>query len=183
MKTKLIVVAITFILGFGAFNYTEAQIKQEGKIGFVNPQAILANMPEMKAVQQRLQNFALRKQQELAEKDQFLQTEVTKYQQKIGVISAEAQAVEEDRLRQLQNELLVAQQTAESELEQKRQELVGPLFDQIKNAINTVAKRMELTYVLNNTTSTGDQIILYVSEQYGEKYNLTEGVMEELGMF
>ena len=42
---------------------------------------------------------------------------------------------------------------------------------------------MELTYVLNNTTSTGDQIILYVSEQYGEKYNLTEGVMEELGMF
>ena len=60
MKTKLIVVAITFILGFGAFNYTEAQITQEGKIGFVNPQAILANMPEMKAVQQRLQNFALR---------------------------------------------------------------------------------------------------------------------------
>lgn len=182
MKIKLIVV-ITFILGFGAFNNTEAQITQEGKIGYVNPQLILANMPEMKAVQQRLQNLALKKQQELSTLEQAFQADVTVYQQKVGVISAEAQKAEEERLSKLQNELMVAKQTAESELEQKRQEFVGPLFEDIRNAINTVANRMKLTYVLNNTTSTGDQIILYVSESYGEKYNLTEAVMEELGMF
>ena len=42
---------------------------------------------------------------------------------------------------------------------------------------------MELTYVLNTTTSTGDLVILYASEEYSAKYNITEAVMEELGMF
>ena len=46
-----------------------------------------------------------------------------------------------------------------------------------------VAERMELTYVLNTTTSTGDLVILYASEDYAERYNITEAVMEELGMF
>ena len=99
------------------------------------------------------------------------------------MISAEAQAAEEERLGRLQNEFLQAQQSAETELEQKRQELVGPLLEQIGNAISVVAKRMELTYVLNTTTSTGDLVILYVSEEYAAENNITESVMEELGMF
>lgn len=184
MKTTIkILAAILLVVGFGVNNTAQAQVAEEVKIGYVNPQAILANMPEMRAVQQRIQNFALRKQQELLEQEQAFQAEVTTYQQKIGVISAEAQAAEEERLGQLQNDLLNAQQTAEGELEQKRQELVGPLLEQIGNAINTVAERMELTYVLNTTTSTGDLVILYVSEDYAAKYNITESVMEELGMF
>lgn len=175
--------AFLLVLGFGVTNTVQAQAGEDVKIGYVNPQAILANMPEMKAVQQRIQNFALRKQQELVQKEQAFQAEVTTYQQKIGVISAEAQAQEEERLGQLQAELVQAQQTAETELEQKRQELVGPLLEQIGNAINVVAERMNLTYVLNTTTSTGDLVILYASEEYSAKYNITEAVMEELGMF
>lgn len=183
MKAKIITIAaFLLVMGFGV-NSAQAQGSEEVKIGFVNPQAILQNMPEMKAVQQRLQNFALRKQQELAELEQAFQAEVVTYQQKSDVISEETRAQEEERLTQLQNELLQAQQTAEGELEGKRQELVGPLLEQIGNAINTVAERMSLTYVLNTTTSTGDLVILYASEEYGSKYNITEAVMEELGMF
>lgn len=183
MKLKLILLVFLFVIGFGEPQEINAQTTEEVKIGYVNPQAILQNMPEMKAVQQRIQNFALRKQQELLAKEEAFQAEVTTYQQKIGVISAEAQAAEEERLGRLQNEFLQAQQSAETELEQKRQELVGPLLEQIGNAISVVAKRMELTYVLNTTTSTGDLVILYVSEEYAAENNITESVMEELGMF
>lgn len=180
---RITLAAIMLVLGFGVNNHIEAQTTEEVKIGYVNPQAILASMPEMQAVRQRLQNLALRKQQELLEKEQNFQSEVAVFQQKIGVISADAQASEEERLGQLQNDLLVAQQSAENELEAKRQELVGPLLEQIGNAITVVAERMELTYVLNTTTSTGDLVILYASEEYAERYNITEAVMEELGMF
>lgn len=183
MKLKLILLVFLFVIGIGEPQEINAQTTEEVKIGYVNPQAILQNMPEMKAVQQRIQNFALRKQQELLAKEEAFQAEVTTYQQKIGVISAEAQAAEEERLGRLQNEFLQAQQSAETELEQKRQELVGPLLEQIGNAISVVAKRMELTYVLNTTTSTGDLVILYVSEEYAVENNITESVMEELGMF
>ena len=152
-------------------------------IGYVNPQAVLANMPEMKAVQQRIQNFTARKQQELTDKEQKFQTEVAAYQQKAGVISADAKAKEEERLAGLQQELVNAQQKAESEVQQRRSELLGPLYEQIGNAINEVATEMKLTYVLNTTTSTGDLIILYAAQDYQEKYDITQKVMEKLGMF
>ncbi len=173
---------ITALILLGVQGIAQAQ-SEELKIGYVSPQAILQNMPEMKAVQQRLQNFTARKQQELNQKEQAFQAEVTAYQQKVGVISAEAQAQEEQRLGQLQNDLLQAQQTAEQELQAKRNELLGPLLEQIGNAIDTVAERMGLGYVLNTTTSTGDLVILYASDDFQSKYDITQAVMDELGMF
>lgn len=155
----------------------------ELKIGYVNPQSILANMPEMRAVQQRLQNFTARKQQELSTLEQDFQTQVAQYQQKVGVISAEAQQQEEVRLGQLQQELLQAQEVAEQELAQRRDELVGPLLEQIGAAIEAVAQKQGLSYVLNTTTSSGDMIILYASEDFRAKFDITQSVMEELGMF
>jgi outer membrane protein len=155
----------------------------ELKIGYVNPQSILANMPEMRAVQQRLQNFTARKQQELSTLEQDFQTQVAQYQQKVGVISAEAQQQEEVRLGQLQQELLQAQEVAEQELAQRRDELVGPLLEQIGSAIEAVAQKQGLSYVLNTTTSSGDMIILYASEDFRAKFDITQSVMEELGMF
>lgn len=155
----------------------------ELKIGYVNPQSILANMPEMRAVQQRLQNFTARKQQELSTLEQEFQTQVAEYQQKVGVISAEAQQQEEARLGQLQQELLQAQEVAEQELAQRRDELVGPLLEQIGSAIEAVAQKQGLSYVLNTTTSSGDMIILYASEDFRVKFDITQSVMEELGMF
>lgn len=155
----------------------------ELKIGYVNPQSILANMPEMRAVQQRLQNFTARKQQELSTLEQDFQTQVAQYQQKVGVISAEAQQQEEVRLGQLQQELLQAQEVAEQELAQRRDELVGPLLEQIGSAIEAVAQNQGLSYVLNTTTSSGDMIILYASEDFRAKFDITQSVMEELGMF
>lgn len=155
----------------------------ELKIGYVNPQSILANMPEMRAVQQRLQNFTARKQQELSTLEQDFQTQVVQYQQKVGVISAEAQQQEEVRLGQLQQELLQAQEVAEQELAQRRDELVGPLLEQIGSAIEAVAQKQGLSYVLNTTTSSGDMIILYASEDFRAKFDITQSVMEELGMF
>ena len=155
----------------------------ELKIGYVNPQSILANMPEMRAVQQRLQNFTARKQQELSTLEQDFQSEVVEYQQKVGVISAEAQQQEEARLGKLQQELLQAQEVAEQELAQRRDELVGPLLEQIGSAIEAVAQKQGLSYVLNTTTSAGDMIILYASEDFRAKFDITQSVMEELGMF
>ena len=172
-RTSLLIAALALVIGF-----SNGASAQETKIGYVNPQSILANMPEMKAVQQRLQNLTARKQQELYDKEAAFQQEVAAYQQKIGVISAEAQQQEEARLTQLQNDLGTAQQAAELEIQQRREQLLGPLLEQIGNAIDEVASELELTYVLNTTTSTGDLVILYVSEEYRTKYDITQKVPE-----
>jgi len=177
--SKIIVtVALVFL---AAPSFTLAQTN-ELKIGYVDPQAILQKMPEMKAVQQRLQNFAERKREELANKQTDFQQQVQEYQQKSAVISDEAKAKEEERLGQLNAELQQFQSQIQQELQQKQQELVGPLFQQIEQSINAVAEDMGLTYVINTTTTNGDVIILYASQEAQDKYNITDPVMRDLGI-
>ncbi|MBO6620715.1 MAG: OmpH family outer membrane protein [Balneola sp.] len=160
---------------------TNAQ-SQELKIGFVNPQAVLNRMPEMKAVQQRLKNFADRKSLEIEQKELELQNAVNVYEQKKDVISAAAKTAEEEKLQQMSNDLNEATRTAQQEIQNKRNELLGPLQNQIGAAISAVAEQKGLAYVLNTTTSSGDIIILYASQEYGSKYNITDAVMVELGI-
>lgn len=155
---------------------------QDMTIGFVEPRAILERMPEMRAVQQRLQNFAERKQTELGSKEQELQTELELYQQKVGVISESARQQEEERLTALETEFRQLQSQAQQELQQRQAELMGPLLQQVQEAIDAVASRKGLDYVLNQTTSNGDVIILYVSPRVQEEYDITDDVMQELGI-
>lgn len=179
---KLSVLFLTAFLAFAAPELSMAQ-SAELQIGFVNPQAVLARMPEMRAVQQRIQNFAEQKQQELLAQDRAFQQAFAEYQSKAGVISEAANQREQERLAEMQQELIEAQQNAEEALQRRREELLGPLFQQIGTAIDAVAQNMGLSYVLNTTTSTGDLIILYASEEFQAKYDITEAVMKELGIF
>lgn len=161
---------------------TDKVTAQDVEIGYVDPQAVLAKMPEMKAIQQRLQNFVDRKREELAQKEQNFNQEVQSYQQKSSVISDAARQKEEERLGQLNAELQQFRTQLQQEVQQKQQELVGPLLQQINEAINKVASDMGLTYVLNTTTSNGDVIILYASDEAQQKYDITDRVMRQMGI-
>lgn len=179
---KRILTLSAFCVVFAATLGVSQSSAQELKIGYVEPQAILAKMPEMKAVQQRLQNFAERKQKELAQKEQEFNAEITNFEQRSAVISEDAKQKEQERLGQLNAELQQYRTQLQQEMQQKQQELVGPLLDQIGTAIDQVANDMNLTYVLNTTTSNGDAIILYASDEAQEKYDITDQVMQQLGI-
>ena len=173
--------SIGVCLVFGALLATNLQA-QETKIGFVNPQAILNRMPEMKAIQQRLKNFEDRQRSMLANEEAAIVQAFTLYEQKKDVISATAKKAEEEKLSKMQTDFEQSQRDANTAVQQKRNELLGPLQQQIGQAIDAVAKKMELSYVLNTVTSTGDMVILYASQEYASKYNITDAVMVELGI-
>lgn len=179
----LSIVTLIILSAMIAVPTADAQVAEgDMEIGFVDPRAVLQRMPEMSAVRQRLQNLAERKQTELAEKEQELQSEMELYQQKVGVISEEARQTEEQRLTELDQEFRQLQSQAQQEVEQRRAELMSPLLQQIQEAIDAVASERGLDYVLNTTTSTGDVIILYVSPEVESEYDITDAVMENLGI-
>lgn len=182
MFKRLLSISLLSLLAIGFITVSQARAQQSQEIGYVDPQEILNKMPEMKAVQQRLQNFIDKKRQEYAEKQQNFQQQVSEYQQKQSVISESAKQKEEERLGKLNSELQQYQGQIQQEIQQKQQELVGPLLDQIDQAVNTVAQNMGLTYVINRRTSQGDAIILYTSQQAQQKYDITEEVKNELGI-
>ncbi len=177
---KVYTLGFIFLIAITTLMAAPAVQAQDMKIGFVEPRAVLERMPEMRAVQQRLQNFAERKQNQLVQKERELQTEVELYQQKVGVISEQARQSEEERLNALDTEFRQMQQQAQQEMAQQRAQLMSPLLEQIQEAIDAVAERKGLDYVLNTTTSAGDVIILYVSPQVREEYDITDAVMAQL---
>lgn len=182
MLKRILSLSLLCFLIVGFAGPSNAIAQQQTEIGYVDPQAILQKMPEMKAVQQRLQNFVERKREEFATKQQDFQQQVAEYQQKADVINESAQQREEERLGELNAELQQFQSQIQQEIQEKQQELVDPLLDQIDEAVNSVAEEMGLTYVINTTTSQGDMIILYASDEAEQKYNITDRVMRELGI-
>lgn len=170
------------LLLFTAVMFSADLQAQELKIGYVDPQTILERMPEMKAVQQRIINFTEKKSNELRTKEAELNTAIEVYRQKESAISESAKKAEQEKLQQQSMELSQAEQTAQQEIAQRRNELLGPLLDQIDEAISAVAKKNGLGYVLNTMTNSGDLIILYASDDFRSKYDITSQVMDELGM-
>lgn len=182
MFKRILSISLLCFLIVGFADRSTANAQDQTEIGYVDPQSILSKMPEMKAVQQRLQNFIERKREEFASKQQDFQQQVAEYQQKEDVINESARQREEERLGKLNAELQEFQSQIQQEIQQKQQELVSPLLDQIDEAVSAVAQDMGLTYVINTTTSQGDMIILYASNEAEQKYNITDRVMRQLGI-
>lgn len=177
---KVYTLGFIFLIAISTLMAAPEVQAQDMKIGFVEPRAVLERMPEMRAVQQRLQNFAERKQNELVQKERELETERELLQQKVGVISDQARQSEDERLNALETEFMQMQQEAQREMQEQRAKLMSPLLEQIQQAINQVASSKGLDYVLNTTTSTGDVIILYASPEMRDEYDITDEVMTEL---
>lgn len=173
---KINLIAIFVILSF------QSVWAQQTKIGFVDPQSVLTRMPEMAAVEQRLRNFAEKKQKEIIDKQTDLRQQVDLYQQKQSVISAESRKKEEERLARLNQDVMQLQNQSQQEMQAKQAELIGPLLEQIQNAINAVSKDLGLSYVFNSVTSEGEFIILYASDEMKKNYDITEKVMDKLGV-
>jgi len=183
MKKTWIIIACILFTGIAASaNIVQAQPQEELKIGFVDPQTIMRSMPEMAAIERRLQNFIDRKRQEFAEKEATFRREVEEYQQKMSVISDEARRREEERLAGLNLELQEFQQNFQQEIQERQFELIEPLLNKIQGAIETVARERDFTYVLNTMTNNGDFIILYASERAHRDYDITDEVMQRLDL-
>ncbi len=184
MKSTFLLVVITLSIGFISGNapVTQAQQTEESgmTIGYVDPQTILMSMPDMAAIERRLQNFAEQRREEFAEKENRFRQEVEEYQQKMGVISEEAQQQEEERLAELNMELQEFSQNFQMEYQERQMELMEPLFDQIQDAIDDVATERGFTYVLNTMTERGDFVILYASEEAQNNYDITNEVKRTL---
>lgn len=177
MKNSLLLSALVLLITIGLYTPVQAQ---ELKIGYVDPNSLLMRMPEMAAVERRLQNFAERKRREFREKQETLQRDSESLEQRRAVISADAVAREEQRLTTLYTELQQFESSYATELQQQQAELMGPLLEKVQNAINTVAGELGLTYVLNTMTNSGDFIILYASPAMQAQNDITARVAAKL---
>lgn len=146
------------------------------RIGYANQEALLANMPEMKEVQKKLQQEARQQQQELQKERQELRKKMKQYQQQQSLLSDSARAQRQRALRQQQQELQKSSQQRQQQLRKREQELMQPLLKDLQSAIETVSAEKNLDLVLRS------QALLDVDEKSDAVMNISPDVAQQLGI-
>lgn len=164
---------ITAILLFGMVTTTLAQIK----VGYMNTQEVLNQLPERERVEKELQAFISDKQDQLSERATEYQDAVADYQSNQADMTQQEMENREQELTEMRTSLDEFDQSLRSQIQQKRQELLSPLLDRVDKAIAAVAESEGLDFVLNEATNSGNPLIFYAS---ANQINITEQVVSRL---
>lgn len=162
----------TFLLlfAFGA----AAQAQQ--KIGYVNTDVIMEQIPEYKGIQQQLTIISDGWRQELQTMQQQIDSLRNEFESKEILYTDELRAEKRQELQTLvqqREQFLNDKFGPEGEYYQKQQELLEPIQRRIYEAITAVAQRQGFDFIFDRARNTS---LLFGQNQW----NLNEEVLQEL---
>ena len=142
---KNILIAITFIISVSSFAQT--------KIGHVNSQELLDTLESRKLAIKQLDDFKLEGMKELQEMNKAFEAAYIIFQQKEKDYSPVLLKMEQEKLGRKQQELESRQQELEKGLQIYNEELNKPILDRITQAIEIVADRKKLSYIIDESAT------------------------------
>lgn len=166
---KKILFTTALFLSLAIFGQCFAQ-----KIGHINSSDLLALMPERKTAETALQDYAKQLEGQLATMSAEYDAKVQEFQSKESVMT---DVVKQDKVKEINNleqRIKDFQQTAQESLQKKETELLTPMLDKAKKAIQDVAKEAGYKYILD--TSAG--LVLH----FEESDNILALVKKKLGI-
>lgn len=154
------------------------QVHAQQKIGYVDSQYILEQMPEYATVQQKLDRLEQQWEQELKQMRQEIDKMFQEYQaRELLYTEAERRRKREEIMRE--EEALRAFRRnhfgPEGELYRQQQQLMRPIQEKILEAIEEVAQREGYDYIFDKS---GDFLFLFAREEH----NISDLVLEELNV-
>ncbi|WP_236980874.1 OmpH family outer membrane protein [Membranihabitans maritimus] len=144
------------------------------KFAYVNSQAILENLPEVKAADAEIQTLQEQLQKKAQEKVQAFRTKMMELQQQrdAGELSPKQLEEESQKLQADETELQQFQGQMQTQIMQKQQSLLQPIQEKIQKAIDDVAVEDGYTFVFDLSTG----VLMYADEST----NITEKVKAKL---
>lgn len=177
----LLYLTLFFLIGLNV----KKAFTQNLKIGVIDYHSILVKMPEMKAVEQRIQNLIEKKRNELLEMQSEYEKAISDYQEKVNVISSDQLLLEQEKVRQLQQKINKFQLQAQQEVESSQNTWMEPLLNKIENAAQEIADSKDIDLLLtissnsiNSTVLTKN--VLYMNEDLKDELNVTQEIIELL---
>jgi len=148
-------------------------------VGVMNPDQVLDSLPETAEIQSSMQQYIQEREQRFQDRYQSWVQELTEFteQAEAGELSEQEQAGEEERLSEMEEELNSLQTRIQNQIRQRQNELFSPLLNRVDEAMETVARDLNLNYVINTQSSNGDPIVYYMSDR---GVDITEHVIEQL---
>jgi outer membrane protein len=158
---------------FAAFT---SKVGAQLKIGYVDSDAIMKQLPDAQDVQKKLDAMIKEWQEEISKMERDWKTKYDDYDKRKLILSEQKRAEIEKELVALEDQFTKYRQAklgVKGELFQKQEELMKPIQNRIFTVIEQIAKEKDYDYVFDRS---GDIMFLYAKEEY----DLTKEVIEKL---
>jgi len=166
MKKLIILFALFFV----------CPIFAQVKIGYINSEAIMKQLPEAQDAQRKLDNLVQEWQAELRKLESEWKQKYDAYDRDKLIMSDQTRAEKEKELVDLENRIMQYREQKfgqNGELFQKQEEFMKPIQNKIFNALEKIAKDEGYDFVFDKS---GEILLLYANE----KYDLTNKVLQAL---
>ena len=163
-------IGIILIFFFFVFQPLFGQLK----IGYVDSDTIMKELPDAQDAQKRLDSFIQEWQEELGKKEKQFKDRYGDYEKRKLIMSKQKRAEVEKELVDLEKEISDFRQQkfgVNGELFKNQEEIMKPIENKVFNAIKEVAEEEDLDFVFDRS---GDIIFLYAKEEYDITYKVLE---------
>ena len=150
------------------------------RIGYTDHEVIISNMPRTREIQQELQAEVESGQRILQSMQQDLAGKIERYQTQQALLSDERKQEREKELRALEEELRSKATQLEEDLVRREVDLMGPIFQRVDDAIQTIASEKNLDLILRTQAGPSQPILLYANPD--RIVDVTLEVARELGI-
>lgn len=170
---KILSIAFVMIAAFAISNNAMAQ--NTYKFGHIDSNELLSIMPERESAKSALENHAKQLEETLTVMQAEFEKKYNEYVTTADSLSPLIRQTKEAELGELQQRIQAFQQQAQQELSQKENELLAPIIEKARKAIDDVASENGYLYVFD----TGSGMILHHSE---DSENILPLVKAKLGI-
>lgn len=151
-KVVKFVVAAIFVCGVSLNS-------QAQKFGHIDFEELIAAMPEKAEAQKTLEKEYNEMKGIIESMSVEFNKKMLAAQQSYDTLSKASQQLLEQELQDMQNRIMQYQQNAETQLNQRQQELLNPIIDKAESAVKKIAAKEGFFYIFD--TSKGSQILYY----------------------
>jgi len=153
MKNLTKIVIIIFLVGFTTVSF--AQKKQ--KFGHIDSNELLKLMPGRDSAMNKITDYAKTLENQLKGMQSELETKYQTYLANEANMTELIKQTQQKELQDIQARIEAFQTSAQDELEKKQNELLKPIIDKAKSAIEKVGKDNQYTYIFD----AGIGVLLY----------------------
>jgi outer membrane protein len=150
---------------FGMLFLISVAFAQQGtlKIGFVNSETIIKELPEAKESQSKLETMLKGWQEEIEKRGQALQAKYEEYQKQANMLNESSKQAKQKELVEEEQKLNQYRQEKQQELGVQREKIMKPIQEKVFKAIEKVAKEKKLSFVFDRATEVP---VLYADPAY-----------------
>lgn len=148
---KLKFVAVAMMLFLGATSFVNAQ----SKLAHINTQELVEAMPQMKEAQNQLDKLRTTYDTEITNMMKEYDAKIKQYDSEAGSKTDEENQKRVAEVQGMQNNIANYRQEAVKQLQQKEVDLLQPILEKARAAIQKVARAKGYQYVMDATTGSG----------------------------